>query len=198
MTKSEFLDELKNQIAIYPSEETDKSIEYYSEMIDDRMEDGMTEAEAIASLGKIEAIAQQIKEELPITTLMKQKTKEKTKNGKLPVWAIILLILGFPLWGGVLLAVIGMILSIYILIWSMDLFLWTMVLGFGACGLAGVAGFIGSCIYGSAGSALFYLGTALVGGGLGIFLFFGSLFLAKGICHGTGWCFRQMKKVLIG
>lgn len=198
MTKSEFLNELKNQIAIYPSEETDRSIEYYSEMIDDRMEDGMTEAEAIASLGKIEAIAQQIKEELPITTLVKQKTKEKTKDKKLPVWAIILLIFGFPLWGGVLLAIISAILGLYILIWSMDLFLWTMMLGFGICGLAGVAGFIGSCIYGSAGSALFYLGTTLAGGGLGIFLFFGSLLLAKGICHGTGWCFRQMKRVIIG
>ena len=37
MTKAEFLNELKNRIAEYPSEETNQSVEYYSEMIDDRM-----------------------------------------------------------------------------------------------------------------------------------------------------------------
>ena len=79
MTKVEFLDELKKQIAEYPSGETEQSLEYYSEMIDDRMEDGMTEGEAVASLGKIEDIARQIKEELPLATLVKQKTKEKMK-----------------------------------------------------------------------------------------------------------------------
>ena len=71
MTKAEFLNELKNRIAEYPSEETNQSVEYYSEMIDDRMEDGMSEPEAVASMGKVAEIAQQIKEELPLTTLVK-------------------------------------------------------------------------------------------------------------------------------
>ena len=62
MTKQEFLNELKNQISEYPSEETKQSLEYYSEMIDDRIEEGMTEAEAIASMGAVGAIAQQIKD----------------------------------------------------------------------------------------------------------------------------------------
>ena len=53
MTKQEFLNELKNQISEYPSEETKQSLEYYSEMIDDRIEEGMTEAEAIASMGAV-------------------------------------------------------------------------------------------------------------------------------------------------
>ena len=74
MTKAEFLNELKNRIAEYPSEETNQSVEYYSEMIDDRMEDGMSEPEAVASMGKVAEIAQQIKEELPLTTLVKYKT----------------------------------------------------------------------------------------------------------------------------
>ena len=42
MTRTEFLDELKNLIKDYPAEETEKSIEYYGEMIDDRIEDGMS------------------------------------------------------------------------------------------------------------------------------------------------------------
>lgn len=55
--KGTFLNELKNQIAEYPSEETNQSVEYYSEMIDDQMEDGMSEAEAVASMGKVAVLA---------------------------------------------------------------------------------------------------------------------------------------------
>ncbi len=51
------MNELKNQIAEYPSEETNQSVEYYSEMIDDQMEDGMSEAEAVASMGKVAVLA---------------------------------------------------------------------------------------------------------------------------------------------
>lgn len=198
MTKAEFLNELKNRIAEYPSEETNQSVEYYSEMIDDRMEDGMSEAEAVASMGKVAEIAQQIKEELPLTTLVKYKTKEKTKGKRLPVWAIILLILGFPLWGGLGITILSVVLALYAVVWSIDLAIWSLVLAFACCGLIGVVGFIGSLVQGAVGSALVYLGGGLAGVGLGVFLFIGILLLTKGLCHGTGWCFRQLKKAIIG
>ena len=198
MTKAEFLNELKNRIAEYPSEETNQSVEYYSEMIDDRMEDGMSEPEAVASMGKVEEIAQQIKEELPLTTLVKYKTKEKTKGKYLPVWAIILLILGFPLWGGLAITILCVLLGLYAVIWSIDIAIWSLVLAFACIGLVGITGFVVSVIHGAVGSALFYLGIGLAGVGLGIFLFLGILLLTKGLCHGTGWCFRHLKKAIIG
>lgn len=87
MNKAEFLKELQQRIQEYPVDETKKSMEYYAEMIDDRMEDGMSESEAVASLGSVEQIAEQIKCELPITTLVKQKTKENgCLYGQLYYW----------------------------------------------------------------------------------------------------------------
>lgn len=198
MNKAEFLNELKKQISEYPAEETEKSMEYYAEMIDDRVEDGMTEAEAIASLGTVESIANQIKCELPITTLVKQRAKEQSKGKKMPAWAIILLILGFPLWGGIVIFILGMIIMFYGLIWSMDIMLWSVVVSLGAGALTGIVGFFVSLFRLSLGSAVFYLGAGLLCGGLGIFIFFGTFLTTKGIIHGTKWCFLWLKQAIVG
>ncbi len=198
MNKAEFLEELKRRIQEYPVEETEKSMEYYAEMIDDRMEDGMSESEAVASLGAVEQIAEQIKCELPITTLVKQKTREKTKGKRMPAWAIVLLVIGFPLWGSILIFIFGMVLMFYALIWCFDIVLWSIVLSFGATALAGIVGFFVCLCKGAIGSALFYLGATLFTGGIGVFIFLGTFLTTKGICHGTKWCFLQIKKGLIG
>ena len=51
MTKREFLDMLNRQTSLLPEAERDRLLEYYGEIIDDRMEEGLTEAEAVAALG---------------------------------------------------------------------------------------------------------------------------------------------------
>lgn len=198
MNKTEFLNELKKQISEYPVEETQKSMEYYAEMIDDRVEDGMTEAEAVASLGTVDSIANQIKCELPITTLVKQRAKEQSKGKKMPVWAIILLVVGFPLWGGVALSILGMVITFYSLIWAMDAVLWSIVLSLGAGALTGIIGFFVSLTRLSMGSAIFYLGGGFLCGGLGVFLFLGSLLITKGIILGTKKCFLWIKQAIVG
>ncbi len=198
MNKAEFLNELKKQISDYPIEETQKSMEYYAEMIDDRVEDGMTESEAVASLGTVDSIANQIKCELPITTLVKQRAKEQSKGKKMPVWAIILLILGFPLWGGIVLFILGMVIMFYSLIWTMDVVLWSVVLTFGAGALTGIIGFFVSLFRLSLGSAVFYLGSGMLCGGLGIFIFIGTLLITKGIILGTKQCFLWIKRAIVG
>lgn len=198
MNKAEFLNELKKQISEYPIEETQKSMEYYAEMIDDRVEDGMTESEAVASLGTVDSIANQIKCELPITTLVKQRAKKQSKGKKMPVWAIILLILGFPLWGGIVLFILGMVITFYSLIWTMDVILWSVVLTFGAGALTGIIGFFVSLFRLSFGSAVFYLGSGMLCGGLGIFIFIGTLLITKGIILGTKQCFLWIKQAIVG
>ena len=51
MTKREFLEKLNERTARLSEAERDKLLEYYGEIIDDRMEEGLTEAEAVAALG---------------------------------------------------------------------------------------------------------------------------------------------------
>lgn len=59
MTKAEFLNTLSNLLETIAPEERANTLEYYSEMILDRMEDGMCEEEAVAALGDIREIADQ-------------------------------------------------------------------------------------------------------------------------------------------
>ena len=50
MTKKEFLARLRRGLAQLPPEEREERLAFYSEMIDDRMEEGLSEQEAVASL----------------------------------------------------------------------------------------------------------------------------------------------------
>lgn len=56
MNKKEFLEALENALKNVSKEEREQTIAYYSEMIDDRCDSGMTEKEAVYSLGRIEDI----------------------------------------------------------------------------------------------------------------------------------------------
>lgn len=51
MSKADFLRLLERALAQLSEEERQKNLEYYSELLDDMMEEGMTEAEATAKLG---------------------------------------------------------------------------------------------------------------------------------------------------
>ena len=66
-----------------PEEDIQKQCQYYCEMIDDRIEDGMTEEDAIAGI------------DLPEPPPVAQQPKPRKS---LPVWAIILLVAGAPVW----------------------------------------------------------------------------------------------------
>jgi uncharacterized membrane protein len=65
MNKQEFLTALWKQLSEVPSEDVEESLDYYSEMIEDRMESGMTEEEAVAAVGSVEDAAKQIIAEIP-------------------------------------------------------------------------------------------------------------------------------------
>lgn len=57
MTKREFLNELERLTAALSEGERARLIEYYGEMIDDRIEEGVGEADAVAALGAPEEVA---------------------------------------------------------------------------------------------------------------------------------------------
>ena len=60
MTKTEFLVQLKEKLSCLPQADIQQSLEYYVEMIDDRIDDGMSEESAVQSVGTPEKIAEEI------------------------------------------------------------------------------------------------------------------------------------------
>ena len=102
MGKAEFMETLRKRLAGLPQAEIEERLAFYNEMIDDRIEDGLTEEEAVAEVGPVEDVVNQIMSEIPLTALVREKVRPKRT---LRVWEIILLVLGSPIWLSLLIAV---------------------------------------------------------------------------------------------
>ena len=188
MSKTEFLYELRRRLAGLPQAEIEERIAFYNEMIDDRVEEGLTEEEAVAEIGPVEEIVNQIMAEIPLTTIVRERVKPKRA---LRAWEIILLVLGSPIWLSLLIAAFAVGLSLYIVLWSLVVCLWAVVVSLAASAVW--------CLFqvflyqraGNPGGALFAGGAALACAGLSILLVFGSLAATKGTA-------RLTKKILLG
>lgn len=99
MTKEEFLQELRKRLKGLPSNDLEERISFYDEAINDRLDDGMSEDEAISDLGGIDLVVEQIAKDTNLTTLVKHKINtSNSKRGKIQAWQIVLIILLFPFW----------------------------------------------------------------------------------------------------
>ena len=79
MTKMVFLLRLQAQLQGLPPQEVEERLHFYGEMIDDRMEEGVSEEEAVAAVGSVEEIVQQILADTPLTALIKEKVRPKRR-----------------------------------------------------------------------------------------------------------------------
>lgn len=178
MNKSEFIFELKKQLSGLPDEDIQKAIQYYSEMIDDRIEDGLSEEEAVAAIGSIKDIVSQILSETPLTRIVKERVKPSKALG---IWAIVLIVLGAPVWLPILLSLLATLLAVYIVIWAVIIVLYSAVL---CVALGAIAAFI--CIFATLFSkhfalAFLFLGATLICAGFTALLFIGFNQVTKGI-----------------
>ncbi len=193
MNKTEFVNQLSAGLMGLSQEDIKRSVDFYTEMIDDRIEDGMPEEEAVAALGSIEEIRSKILEEIPITRIVKEKI---TPKRSFRAWEIILLILGSPVWIPLLLAFIIVCLTLYLVFWVIILSLYAVDFSVFISGIAGVLGAIIQT--GGVPVKMFFTGCGMALIGAGVLLFFGfnqvtrgMLFLSKKIAVG-------IKKMFVG
>lgn len=74
MNRNTFLKEIRKRLKDFNTEEANKIIEYYDELISDYLEDGMDEYEAVESLGDIDNIIAALKANLVIERSESKKT----------------------------------------------------------------------------------------------------------------------------
>ena len=177
MNKQEFLEALKNGLSGLPQDDIEERIDFYSEMIDDKIEEGILEADAVASIGRVEEIVSQIVAEVPIKKLVKQKIK---RENKLKAWEIVFLVVGSPIWASLLIAFLAVVLSLYVSLWAVIISLWAVFVSLVSSGFSGVVGGAVFSFTGNGVSGLFIIGAALVALGLGVLCFFGCKAATKG------------------
>ena len=189
MTKIQFLYELDEKLSALSEADRDKSLEYYSEMIDDRMENGLSEREAVAALGSIDTIYNEIIADIPFSHIVGAKLRRSPKNATKSVWMWILIVFGFLVFGLPIISVaFAVIISLYAAIWTVVISLWVVPLVLLVGGAAGVILFFPTIFLGNSIKALFLLGAGIFSLGL-VFPFFyiakwttkGAVILSRGM-----------------
>ncbi len=191
MTKQDFLTRLRKGLSGLPQADIDERLTFYSEMIDDRMEEGLSEEEAVAAVGWIDEIISQIIVDTP-------PENKDSKKRRLKGWEITLLVLGSPIWVSLLIAAAAVTFSVYICLWSVIVSLWAV---FGSLLISGFCGFLAGIGFAFGGKQL--TGIAIAGAGmlfvgLSIFLHFGCKAATKGILLFTRKIALWMKKRFTG
>ena len=178
MRKQEFLALLRKGLSGLPRDDMEERLLFYSEMIDDRMEEGLSEEEAISEVGSVDAIVAQTTADIPPARIAKENLKSKKQRN---AWEIVLLALGSPIWLSLGIAAFAVIFSLYIALWSVIIAFWAVFASLAACCLGGfLAGII--LILGSKRvSGIFLCAAGIICAGLSIFLFFGCHAATKGI-----------------
>ena len=106
MNKQEFLEQLKGRLSGLPAADVDERLDFYSEMIDDSIEEGLSEEEAVSQVGTVNDVARQIIGEIPLSKIVKENVKPKRR---LRAWEIVLLVLGSPGWVSLLIAAVSVV-----------------------------------------------------------------------------------------
>ena len=168
MNKQEFLTELRKGLSGLPQNDIEECLAFYGEMLDDRIEEGLSEDAAVAEIGDANEIVRQTVADIPLAKLAKERIKPKRR---LKAWEIILLALGSPVWLSILIAAAAVIFSLYASVWAVIVSLWSVFVSLAVCAVGSVP----LCVL------LVALSAGIICAGLSIFMFFGCRETARGI-----------------
>ena len=192
MKKEEFIAQLRKELSGLPKKELEERLTFYSEMIDDRMEDGLTEQDAVSDIGSVEEISTQIISDIPFTKIAKEKI---TKQRRFKNWEILLLALGAPIWVSLAIAAVAVLFSLFVAVFSVIFSVAVALIAtFVAVLVSGVGGVLVGIFYLFSGNAL--SGAALIGAsifceGFSILFFYVGKALVKAMP-------ALIKKTLVG
>lgn len=198
MSKQEFLAQLRKGMSGLPQDDVEERLAFYSEMIEDQMEEGLSEEEAVSAVGSVSEIVAQVVADIPLAKIAKERIKPKRR---LSAGEITLLVLGSPIWLSLGIAAFAVIFSLYVVLWSVIISLWAVFASLAACAFGSVIGCIIFAVSGNGVSGIAVLAAGLVCAGLSIFLFYGckaatksALILTKKIAIWIKNCFIKKEE----
>ena len=167
MSKLEFLAQLRKGLSGLPQGDIEERIKFYAEMIDDRMEEGFSEKEAVLSVGSVDEIKDAI---VPV----------KEKKRRLKMSEILLLVLGSPIWLPLGVSAIAVIFSLYVSTWAVVISLWAVFVSLVVSCPGSIASGIIFVCNANVLSGIAMFGCGAVCAGLSVFMFFGCKAATKG------------------
>lgn len=194
MNKQEFLSALEKGLHGLPKNDVAERLSFYSEIIDDRIEEGLAEEDAIREIGDVNTIINQFISEIPIGKLAKEKIKSRRR---LSAWETVLLILGSPIWLSLLIAAFAVVLALYVSLWAVLVSLWAVFVALVGCAFGGV--FAGSLFFVAENkiAGIVTIGAGLACAGLSVFFFYVCKAATKGTLLLTKKIVLRLKNKLI-
>lgn len=177
LTKAEFLNELRSRLGGLLDGDVADRLDFYSEIIDDKIEDGASEEDAVKSLGSINEIVSRILAETPLPRIVKKKVKSKQPSG----CATALIILGIPLWLPLLIAILSVVLAVYAVLWAVALTVFTLAIALVVSAVALLGAGVVFVLTGKVIPGLFIIGGVMVCAGLGILAVILTRYTVKGV-----------------
>lgn len=178
MNKQEFLAGLRKGLSGLPQADREERLAFYAEMLDDRIEEGLSEEKAVAAAGPIEEIVRQTVAETPLARIARERMRPKRQ---LRAWEIVFLALGSPIWLSLAIAAAAVILAVYISLWAVIIALWAIFGALAVCAAAGIPACAILAARGSVAAGVAFLAAGLVCAGLSILMFLGCRAATGGI-----------------
>lgn len=194
MRKQEFLAQLRKGLSGLPQDEIEERLTFYSEMIEDQVEEGFSEEEAISAVGSVDEIVAQVVAETPLAKIAKERMKSKRR---INAGEIVLLALGSPIWISLGIAAFAVILSLYISLWAVIISLWAVFASLAVCSISGVLACVIFTVGSNGASGIAMLAVGFVCAGLSIFMFYGCKAVTEGILMLTKKMAKWIKNCLI-
>lgn len=194
MTKHEFITQLRDRLSELPEREVEERLSFYVEMIDDRIEDGRTEQEAVADLGSLDEVVAQIVADIPLLQIAKKRIKP---TRRLKAWEIVLLAVGSPVWASLLIAALAMLIALYASFWAIIVSLWAAFGSLAGCALGGVVSGFALSMGANVPAGLALIGAGAVCAGLSVLLFFACKAATKGLVVLASKTVLAVKRCLI-
>lgn len=168
MTRDEFLGRLGELLSCLPADQVEETKAFYAEAIADRMEDGMSEEEAVAAMGTPGEAAEATLDELPAVPRAIARTRRRSTA---LLWA--LTIVGSPVWVPLLAAFAAVAVTVYICIWVLALCVWIVAVALGSAGIA-------ELLFAACGITIGHFPYVLASAGVGLGLVGVALFVGAG------------------
>lgn len=196
MNKSEYLGGLRRSLAGLPGQEIDRTVAFYGEIIDERMEEGLSEEDAVRGMEAIDVIARRLHAEFAPEAEEPHGTDKPRSKGKGALkWT--LLIAGFPIWFPLLIAAGALLFSFFVVIWSLIISLVAAAFSICIAGIASIAYGAYTMVH-SVSLGLISLGGGFVCAGIAVLVAYPLARFVGWLARGSIWILRKPMEWLAG
>ncbi len=189
MNKAEFLNDLRCKLNFLSEEEREKTLNYYSEIIDDMVESGMSEEEATLQLESTKTIAEKLMPENVTQGTTMEKVFDFTdtlliKHGYL--FVLLIIAFSFPIWSPIVVGILTFVGILFLILFAL--------IALGGVGSVVALGIAASFITQSLLSTLSALGVSMFCAGFTMLIAIGTFKLINKISSFCKITYQNVKE----